>query len=99
MAGPGLVDIRSLTRPPNIDGSDTGWKEWVFAFESHAGLLELNELMEGAVGRISPRVSYAHAAAWDDNLRGQSKLLYHILVQLMRGKAASVARSAERETH
>ena len=22
---------------PNFDGSDTGWKEWVFAFESYVG--------------------------------------------------------------
>ena len=71
MYGPGIVDIRSLTRPPNFDGSDTGWKDWVFAFESYAGLLELDDLMESVVGRSSLRVSYSHAAAWDDNLRGK----------------------------
>ena len=57
----------------------------VFAFESYVGLLDLDDLMESAVGRSPHRVSYQHAAAWDDNLRANSKFLHHILVQLLWG--------------
>ena len=42
--------------------------------------------------------SAVDAGAWDDGLREQSRLLYHLLVQLLRGKAAAVARS-ERGGH
>ena len=83
--------------PPDFDGSDAGWREWVFAFESCAGLLDLDGLMDSAVGRSSARVNDQDAGALDNGLREKSRLLYHVLVQLLRGKAASIARSAERQ--
>ena len=87
MAGQGIVDIRALVRPPDFDGSENGWKEWAFTFRSFAGLLELGGLLDSAVG----------AGAWDDGLRDKPRLLNHLLVQLLRGQAAAVARTAERQ--
>ena len=72
MAGQCIVDIRSLARPPDLDGSDAGWREWVFAFESHAGLLEFGDLMDSAVDRSSARAKDQDAGAWDDGLREKS---------------------------
>ena len=59
----------------------------MFAFESYAGLHKLGDIM----------YSELSAGAWDDGLREKSRLLYHLLVRAMRGKAASIARSAERQ--
>ena len=65
MAGQGIVDIRTLVRPPDFDGSEDGWKEWAFAFRSYVGLIELDGLLDSAVG----------AGALDDDLREISRLL------------------------
>ena len=55
------------------------------AFKNYAGLLVFDDLLYSAVD----------AGAWDDGLRDKSRILYHLLVQLLRGNAAAVARSAE----
>ena len=78
MAGQGIVDIRTLVRPPGFDGSEKEWEEWSFAFRSFVGLLELDGLLDSAVG----------AGALDDDLREKSRLLYHLLVHLLRGKGS-----------
>ena len=70
MAGQAVGVIRSLARPPYFDGSEAGWKEWMFAFESYAGLHELDDLMDRGT----------NAGTWDDGLRERSRLLYHLLV-------------------
>ena len=59
----------------------------MFAFESYGGLHELEDLL----------YSELSAGAWDDGLREKPRLLYHLMVRVLRGTAASIARSAERQ--
>ena len=80
IAGRAVVAIRSQAQPPDFDGSEAGWKEWMFAFESFAGLHEFDGLL----------YSELSAGAWTDGLRERTRLLYHLLVGVMRGKAASI---------
>ena len=59
----------------------------MFAFERYAGLHEFEDLL----------YSELSAGAWTDGLRERTRLLYHLLVGALRGKAASIVRAAERQ--
>ena len=90
-----LVDLRSISKPPNFGGSETEWKDWRFVFQSYIGLVH-SQLFR-AMG--NPKNHGANPVPGIDTLNAEeqqlSRGLYHILVMTLKNRALAIVRSIQ----
>ena len=88
-------DLRSLPKIEAFSGKDDGWNDWSFTIRSYANVVGAgSSLRECEVLGDPPEES-----DMSDNaaLKQQSAVLYHLLVQLVKGKAKVVAKNRPRK--
>ena len=82
-----IVDTKILNRIGIFSGADEDWRQWCFVFESMAGLVDLEQIMQGAEDTSEQEL------AWDrqrDGVKLRMKVLYHLLIGTVRSKALTI---------
>ena len=87
----GVLDARSVPKCDSFSGKDEDWIEWSFTFRSYVFVLGLGPtlIMCEALGAAP------EAGDMEPTVARQSELLYHLLVQMLKGKAKKKAMAAE----
>ena len=81
-----IIDPRILEKLPNYNGDEAGFTEWEIMFSSVAGLLGIEDSMNIAVNAATDsEVSLSELG--DEEIRKQSKALWHMLIQTICGSA------------
>ena len=92
LRGTGLLDLKGFGKPPSFSGKQEDWSLWEWKFSSWCALLGAEEYMNAALlGDAFPSLAECTPEG-----RTVSKTLYHCFVQLLEGRAAQIARAAER---
>ena len=90
-----IIDPRILEKLPNYNGDEAGFTEWEIVFSSVAGLLGIEDSMNIAVNAATDsEVSLSELG--DEEIRKQSKALWYMLIQTVKGKALRICNTAER---
>ena len=86
----GLVDTRVLGKPDRFYGDEAKWEDWHTLFESWAGPINVrvSELLGQAL-KAPGKISYD---ALPTEMRVMTKLVFHVLLNLCRGRAAVMVR-------
>ena len=84
-------DLRSVPKCDGFSGKDEDWLEWSFAFRSYAYVLQVGAQILACEGLGDP----PETVDMDEPTERQSEMLYHVLVQLLKGKARKKAMEAE----
>jgi len=88
----GQWDIRSIPKAEQFSGNDQDWNEWAFSFRSYVYVLGLAELVEQA----GDAEAAPESVDMSEEVRPKGEMLYHVLVQLLKGKARRIAMTVER---
>ena len=90
MAAP-MLDSKSIPKADTFNGKVEDWAEWKFGFKSYVTMLGLSTKMrEAELNPEEPELIDMTTEA-----ETSAHLLYHLLVQLCKGKARNVARGTE----
>ncbi len=81
-----ILDTRSIGKPRSFDGHGDHWNSFCFRFESDAALLGMDKAMQKAAEATDP-IDFDTVG---DPLKESGRQLYHLLVQLVEGKAESI---------
>ena len=87
MAAEHGFDIRQIPKPEGFSGKDEDWLEWTFTFRSYGHCIDLGEGMDHA----SRMATEPEMLDMTPQAESKSKMLYHLLVQLLKGKARKLA--------
>ena len=90
MAAP-MLDSKSIPKADTFNGKVEDWAEWKFGFKSYVTMLGLSIKMREA--ELNPEEPELIDMTTD--AEQSAHLLYHLLVQLCKGKARNVARGTE----
>ena len=87
----GVLDARSVPKCESFSGKDEYWSEWSFAFRSYVFVLGLGPslILCESLG-VAPETG-----DMEPNVVRQSELLYHLLVQMLKGKSKKKAMTVE----
>ena len=85
-------DIRTVPKAESFLGKDEDWNEWAFSFRNHFYMLGSADLLEQA----GASVTAPETTDMTEDVQSKSAMLYHVLVQLLKGKARRVAMASER---
>ena len=85
-------DIRTVPKADSFTGKDEDWNEWAFSFRSYVYMLGSADLLEQASASSNP----LETVDMTDEVQRQGEMLYHVLVQLLKGKARRIAMASER---
>ena len=77
------LDVRGIPKAETFSGKDEDWAEWCFSFQSYWSLVGNAAELDHIRGLVEP----PPAGEQVDETRVRSALLYHLLVQLTKGKA------------
>ena len=91
-AGALFLDPRNLPKVDHFSGKDEEWAEWAFAFRSYMSLLGFEETMDATEKMDAPPDHSVMA----ESIAEKARLLFHLLVQLLRGKAKRLAMKCPR---
>lgn len=93
-----LVDTRTIGRLPDFSGKAQDWQEWVF--RARAWLSLLGEQGQYTVDDLLVAAENSNVAVAQGNLgpgaTNFSVILYNLLMQITRGRAAGIVRSVPR---
>ena len=92
MAQVPLLDAKTVPKVDTFSGKFEDWREWKFGFVSYISLLGGGQLLREAAAQPGEIVMSELTA---ETLH-QGHLLYHLLVQITRGKARQLAMTHER---
>ena len=84
-------DIKSVPKAETFSGKDEDWIEWSFAFRSYAFVLGIQQEMRAVDAMTDP----PETVDMTPDIERSGELLYHVLVQLLKGKARRIAMSSE----
>ena len=92
-----MIDPKAYGRPRSFSGADEEWDGWAFVARSHLSLLTEDaehwlEVAEAAPGGSASVL----LAALTAEARDFARVLYHVLVSTVQGKALAVIRGGER---
>ena len=82
-AAPAGWDLRSVPKCDSFSGRDADCLEWSFAFRSYAYVLQV----EAQLHTCESLADSPETVDMDEPTERQSEMLYHVLVQLLKGKA------------
>ena len=85
-------DIRTVPKVDLFTGKDEDWNEWAFSFRSYVYMLGSADLLEQA----SNSATAPELVDMTDDMQRQGEMLYHVLVQFLKGKARRIAMASER---
>ena len=86
------MDPRVMNKCPYFSGRDTEWSERSFIFESVVAMANLEPAMEGAFNGLPEKP----IAELTPEMKLSAKQLYYLVVNAVRGKALTLARSADK---
>jgi len=87
----GVLDARSVPKCESFSGKDEDWIEWSFTFRSYVFVLGL-----GASLLLCENLGVApETVDMEPQVARQSELLYHLLVQMLKGKSKKKAMTVE----
>ena len=84
-------DLRSVPKCDGFSGKDEDWLEWSFAFRSYAYVLQVGAQIRTCETMAEP----PETVDMDEPTERHSEMLYHVLVQLLKGKARNKAMAGE----
>ena len=85
-------DIRTVPKAEAFSGKEEDWNEWSFTFRSYVYMLGASELLE----QLEREDTAPVRSDMMPEVRRQGEMMYHVLVQLLKGKARRVAMKCER---
>ncbi len=97
--GNGVIDLKTLGKPLQFDGSTEKWAAWAFKFETWCGLLpdvgtsSALELVDRAVAASDE--NQVMIAAMGQESANIAQNLYYIMVQVMSGRALMIVKKSE----
>jgi len=88
----GLVDTKAIGKPQRFSGKPEHWDEWSWKFESYCSLLGMEEVMRTA-GDHEVEID---VSTLRPDVQALIKTLYHVMVQLLDGRASRILRAVPR---
>ena len=76
--------MRVFSRLPSFSGEDADWRQWSFVFESMAGLVHLDTMLDHCVTETEANLQLDRQS---EDVAKKMKALYHILITTCKGKA------------
>ena len=86
-----MLDSKSIPKADSFNGKVEDWSEWKFGFKSYITMLGLS----GMVREAEANPEEPEIIDMTPEAEHQAHLLYHLLVQLCKGKARNIARGVE----
>ena len=86
-----MLDSKSIPKADSFNGKVEDWSEWKFGFKSYITMLGLS----GMVREAEANPEEPEILDMTPEAEHQAHLLYHLLVQLCKGKARNIARGVE----
>ena len=94
----GVIDTRSLGKCESFSGEEQDWSGWKFKFEAWLSLVPTQ--LEDSLGVLESAERF-NGPIVNDDLDGAcavfSRLVYAILVQMLKGRALNIARRVPRQ--